>query len=177
MPLSSEVQDFNRLLAVRFPDLFGPKADHLCQYREHLFQLIAADLQQSSTQKVAGMSSDFVHLVFNTNLIPLALLSSKNSNAPLDLWRSEFTLPVATKAGAAASAHNRETASDTSPTPNIFERIAATPLPTFQEVSSSAIYRSSEPAPSGPSGSQADPQPPPPPPMTPWHMEVNSIFR
>lgn len=62
MPLNAEGQDFNHLLSDKFPDLFGPTADHHCEYREHLFQLVAADLQQSSTQKLAGVVSHFVHL-------------------------------------------------------------------------------------------------------------------
>ena len=59
MPLSSEIQDFNRLLSDMFPELFGPEASHRCEYREHLFQLVAADVQQSSTQKLAGVFCRF----------------------------------------------------------------------------------------------------------------------
>ena len=57
MPLGSEVQDVNRRLSDLFPEFFGPNADHHCKYREKLFHLVAADLQRSSTQKVAGLSS------------------------------------------------------------------------------------------------------------------------
>ena len=57
MPLGSEVQDVNRRLSDKFPEFFGPNADHHCKYREKLFHLVAADLQRSSTQKVAGLSS------------------------------------------------------------------------------------------------------------------------
>jgi hypothetical protein len=66
MPLSSEVQDFNRLLSDKLPELFGPKAGHRCEYRQHLFQLVAADVQQSSTQKLAGV---FCHFSFSLYLI------------------------------------------------------------------------------------------------------------
>ena len=59
MPPTSELQDFKRVLGGKFPDLFGPMADHHCQYREHLFQLVAADLQQASTQKLAGAFFNF----------------------------------------------------------------------------------------------------------------------
>jgi hypothetical protein len=170
-PISSEVHDFNRLLSVKFPDLFGPKADHRCQYREHLFQLVAADLQQSSTQNVAGASCNFFHLLFNTDPIPLALLSFKNPKAPLDFASLQSTL--ASNAGAGPSAGLRQTASSACPTPDLVERIAATSLSTVKEASQ-AINRISQPTPSEPSGSQAVLQQAWP---APQHIEVISIFR
>jgi hypothetical protein len=72
MPLSAKVRDFNRLLSDKFPELFGPDVDHHCQYREHLFQLIAADLQQDSTQKLAGLFSNLVHLVLIIELFSIS---------------------------------------------------------------------------------------------------------
>jgi hypothetical protein len=65
MLVSPDLQDFNRVLSLKFPELFGPKASHHCKYREHLFQLVATDLQQSSTQKVAGMFCYLIHVLFN----------------------------------------------------------------------------------------------------------------
>jgi len=53
MPLHSAVRDFTELLPVYFPDLFGPDVEHNCQYRDHLFDFVAADLQRRSTDNLA----------------------------------------------------------------------------------------------------------------------------
>ena len=54
MPLHSKVQNFEGLLPTHFPDLFGPEAEHCCQYCDHLFAFVAADLQKRSTDSLAG---------------------------------------------------------------------------------------------------------------------------
>jgi hypothetical protein len=163
-PLSSEVQDFNRVLSDKFPKLFGPKADHHCQYREHLFQLVAADLQQSSTQKVAGAFCHFVQLAFNLFHISLALLSSKKCQTTLDFVHLQSTL--AADAGAGPSNRSGKTASTASPIPHLVARTVAASLPIVEDDSSPVIQRSLQPNPSLASGSRAVPTPPP------LHIEV-----
>lgn len=56
-PLPSNVRTYHDLLCDKYPEFFGPTADHFCLYREHLFDMIVDDMQDASLQKVAGMLS------------------------------------------------------------------------------------------------------------------------
>ena len=56
MPLHSGVQDYEQLLPTLFADLFGEEADHQCLYRELVFDFMAHELQNHTTERLAGLS-------------------------------------------------------------------------------------------------------------------------
>lgn len=53
-PMNMDVVDFNFLLAMHFPALFGADADHTCVYRDHLFGYVADDMQKWTTEHLVS---------------------------------------------------------------------------------------------------------------------------
>lgn len=75
-PVDFLVTNWDQYLSKRFPKFFGPEADHHCEYRKHLFFVLAADLRLSSLKKVEGVVilSSFAPLLklifFQHSLLP-----------------------------------------------------------------------------------------------------------
>jgi hypothetical protein len=53
-PMNMDLVNFNFLLALHFPALFGTDAEHNCVYRDHLFGYVADDMQKQTTEHLVS---------------------------------------------------------------------------------------------------------------------------
>ena len=121
MPLHDDVRPVEELLPSYFPDLFGPSIEHQCRYRTHLADFIAAELQQRTTQGLAGEASEyslFTH--FLQSFVALLSRHPQKAAESFDFW----------KPAPGSTTHETSTSSTSQLLSAIVDQVAAVSLST-----------------------------------------------